>query len=332
MVFYAGQRVTAGQANRELEVDIFRAGQKVRPSVLGEDFPAQFPVRAPDLNALTGVGPGPGPGGVPANPGEALWIGHGAGSNFFNVGIGQGNAGVDNDTNHVDYSMEDIANGLEVPNRFQLVESNGVWYTEFRINAGAGRTSTGTDHPRSELRELTSAGDLIAWDGRTGYHMMRGISRIADVTQQRPWVCFFQIHDASSDLVRVQCEGSAGQTTGLDLRVRWQPPGGSNQSATLPGWDNAYDVGDEVSWEISVGGETSADDGRLRIWINGELVFDEDDMGTTGCYFKTGCYLQSNVHIRGEDPDDTAAVWLRGGSLVVQHPGYPPPSTPVWTG
>jgi hypothetical protein len=145
-------------------------------------------------------------------------------------------------------------------------------------------------------------------------------------------VCFFQIHDASSDLIRVQCEGGAGQTTGLDLRARWTPPGGSDRSVTLPGWDNAYDVGEEIDWEIWIGGETSADNGRCRIWLNDVQVFDEDDMGTSGCYFKTGCYLQSNVHVRGEDPDDTAAVWIRGGSLVVEHPGYAAPTTPVWTG
>src|SRR5690606_25674985 len=44
-------------------------------------------------------------GGVPLNPGEALWIGDDGGKNHFNIGIGQGDAGEDGDTNHEDWTM-----------------------------------------------------------------------------------------------------------------------------------------------------------------------------------------------------------------------------------
>lgn len=329
MAFVAGQEVTAAEMNDELGVATFRAGAKVRESVLADpDYPAGKPVRAEELNATFGGagGPGPNPDGTPANPGEAEWIGHGAGSNFFNVGIGQGNAGVDNDTNHTDYSMQEIADGLVVPDRFFLVQSGGQWWTEHRINAGAGRTSTGTDFPRSENREVLSDGtSLAAWDGGDGGdHYMLWTPRISAVTHERPWVCFGQIHDASSDLIRLQCQGSTGQTTGLDIVARYTKDGDETTVVLI---ENGYDVGDSLGpCELLVRA------GTLTVRIDGALLLTVGDMGVPGCYFKAGCYLQSNVHEQGEDPDDEAAVQILAGSLQVWHTGYPTPTTPVYTG
>src|SRR5690606_11914261 len=268
----------------------------------------------------------------PANPGEALWIGDDPGKNHFNIGIGQDNAGVSGDTNHLDWDQDEIEGGFYSPDRFYLVEEGEHTWVRFKINAGAGRTSSGTQYPRSELRELEPDGGRIGWGGRRGWRRMKGISRVSQVTSVRPWVCFFQIHDASSDLIRVQTEGDPGQTSGLRLRARWTPPGGSDDQTTLPGWDGTYDVGDVLAWEIWIGGPTSADDGRCRIWINESLVLDLEDMGADGCYFKAGCYLQSNTHTRGEDPDDTASADILAGSFQVWHTGYPEPTEPVFTG
>jgi hypothetical protein len=221
--------------------------------------------------------------------------------------------------------MAQIAGGLVVPNRYRLVQSGGQWWTEHRINAGAGRTSTGTDFPRSELRELLSNGSLAAWNGGDGNdHYMRWTPRITAVTEERPWVCFGQIHDASSDLVRLQCQGSAGQTTGLDIVARYTK---NNSETTVVLIDNGYNVGDSLGpCELLVRA------GTLTVRIDGALLLTVGNMGVAGCYFKAGCYLQSNVHEQGEDPDDEAAVQILAGSLQVWHTGYPTPTVPVYTG
>jgi hypothetical protein len=328
VAFVAGQNVTAGEMNAELGVEVFRAGQKVRESQLDPDeFAARIRVGAELLNQVFGGGGGggPDPDGVPADPGEALWIGHGPGSNFLNVGIGQGNDGVDNDTDHDDFTVAQIAGGLTVPGRFFLAQDGGQWWTEFRINAGAGRTSTGTDFPRSETREMQTNGtSLAAWNGATNDHRMLWTPAVTAVTAERPWVCFGQIHDASSDLVRLQTQGSSGQTTNLDIVARYTKDGDETTVVLI---DNGYDVGDSLGpCELRVNA------GTLTVKIDGTLLLTVEDMGVPGCYFKAGAYLQSNVHEQGEDPDDEAAVRILAGSLQVWHTGYPTPTTPVFTG
>ena len=92
---------------------------------------------------------------LPANPGEALWIGYAGGKNHYNVGIGQGTSG---GNNHEDFAQSLIEDGYTDPDKFFLnAEGNCV----FRINAGAGRTSSNTAHPRSELRELLGGDGLL---------------------------------------------------------------------------------------------------------------------------------------------------------------------------
>jgi len=262
---------------------------------------------------------------TPANMAEALWIGDAGGQNHYNVGIGQGTSG---GQNHEDFSQALIEAGYTDPDKFFLNSDNNP---VFRINAGAGRTSTNTAHPRSELREYLQDGTTkAAWDARSGVHYMRARSRIIDVTANRPWVCFFQIHGTEglspepSDLVRVQVEGSTGQTTNLSIICRRSPPSGGAEIVTTLA--TGYDVNDWVSWEIRF------DAGRLRIILDGATVLDvASGMAQAGCYFKMGCYLQDNVE-KGATATDWAAVEVERGSFQTWHTGYPNPTIPVFTG
>jgi hypothetical protein len=276
---------------------------------------------------------------LPANPGEALWIGPTVGKNHYNVGIGLGSSG---GQAHEDFDQTlieegfvySIAGGTDPYDDADKFYLNSDGNAVFRINAGAGRTSTGTAHPRSECRELTAAGGKAAWDGRTGWHYLKARCRIIDVTSNRPWVCFGQIHGSEgspepSDLVRLQTEGAIGATTNLKLVCRRSPPAGGGEVVTT--LREGYDVNDWFNYEIHMGGPTSADNGRLRILIDGVEVLNATGMGQILNYFKFGCYLQDNVE-KGATASDFAAVEFERGSVVTWHTGQPAPTTPVFTG
>ena len=259
---------------------------------------------------------------LPANPGQALWIGGVAGKNHANVGIGQGTSG---GTNHTDFEQSAIEDGYTDAQKFYL---NAAGNVIFRINASAGRTSTNTEHPRSECREETLNGAKAAWDGRSGDHYLRVRVRVTEVTTNRPWVCFGQIHGSegspeSSDLVRLQTEGANGTTTGLSLIARRSPPSGGGEIRTV--LRTGYDVGDWFDYEIRMTTST------LTVKIDGVTVLIAPGMGQILCYFKWGAYVQDNVE-KGAGTNDWGAVEFERGSLQVWHTGYPTPTTPVFTG
>lgn len=259
---------------------------------------------------------------TPISPGEALWIGYAGGKNHYNVGIGQGTSG---GQNHEDFDQSVIEDGYEDPDKFFL---NGDNNPVFRINAGAGRTSANTAHPRSECRELLAGGEAkAAWDGRSNEHRLSGRCRITDVTSNRPWVCFAQIHGSdispnTSDLIRLQSEGADGTSTNLSIVSRRTPPGGSEIRTVLM---TGYDVNDWMTYDLGMY------DGRLKVTLNSTVVLDAPDMGQVGNYFKFGCYLQDNPE-KGASPTDWAAVEYQRGSVVTWHTGTPNPTQPIFTG
>ena len=312
-------RVTAAQMNAEFNVDTWRAGAKVRASVLGEDFAPGDPIRAVELNELAGGGGTP--SGTPANVGEALWIGEAPGKNHFNIGIGRPGGG----TNHDDYDQDVIEGGFDDPPWFTLTEDG---HAQFRMNVEYGRTSSGTQYARSELRELDEEGDLASWDSDDGEHYCEGVSRIIRVapTGDKPEVCFCQTHDASSDLMRVITTDGGGGPDGLRLELLWTPPGsGDEESQIIRG---TYELGEWIKWRIEF------DDGIARFLLDDEIVWQEHNMGTDGCYFKAGCYNQANTDPSrgGADPGDYFEVHIMKGTLRHWHTGWALPSTPVFTG
>jgi len=320
-MFVAGQHVTAGEMNTEFAVDTWTAGRKVRLSALSEDYAAGDPIRAADMNTLAGGG-GPGPSGTPANMGEALWIGEEPGKNHFNVGVGDEGGG----TNHTDYDVDVIEGGLSVDDRFTLT-SDGEANAQFRMYVDYGRTSEGTQYARSELRELDEEGDNAAWDSDDGQHFCEAVSRVLRVapTGDKPEVCIFQTHDASSDLMRIITTDGGGGADGLRLEILWTPPGGDEESEIIM---PTYELGQWVSWRQEF------DDGQARVILDDEIVWQENNMGTTGCYFKCGCYNQANTDPSrgGCDPGDYFDVQIMKGTLRHWHTGWATPTTPVFTG
>jgi hypothetical protein len=249
---------------------------------------------------------------LPANMGEALWIGGAGGKNHYNIGIGGPGGGTD----HEDYSQAQIEDGFEQDPEFCL---NAEGDAQFRMFVENGRTSSGTKYARSELREFQPNGtDRATWNSGSGTHYVKGRSRIDTAPSAKPWVVFFQCHDAESDLARVQLENGS-------IVCRRTPPGGDEIRTVLR---TGYSFGTWVDWEMRFVS------GRMTIILDGSTVMDVTGMGTSGCYFKTGCYNQvsSASDGGGATPGEYCQVTMQRGSLETWHTGYATPTTPVFTG
>ena len=102
----------------------------------------------------------------------------------------------------------------------------------------------------------------------------------------KPHVVCAQIHDADSDLLMIRLEGRKlmVERSGLPDLVL----------------DDQYVLGTPFKVKIEAG------QGRVRVFHNGGQALDWE-VKRSGCYFKAGCYTQSNVK-RGDAPDDFAEV------------------------
>ncbi|HEX2551021.1 MAG TPA: heparin lyase I family protein [Nocardioidaceae bacterium] len=249
---------------------------------------------------------------LPANPGEALWLGGDSGKYHANVGIG----GPGGDLDHTDYSQSTIEDGFTLADYFYLDSNGDCVFKQYVEN---GRTSTNTKYSRTELRELQPNGtDKAAWNSGSGTFSDEAISKIDHVPSAKPWVVFFQVHDADSDFFRVQTEDGA-------IVCRRTPPGGSEIRTVLR---SSYTAGAWIAWKWQF------DSGRLRIWLDGTVVLDVTGMSKTGCYAKLGCYNQVNNRSDGGSAPtgEYCQVTVQRGSLKRVRPGYPASTTPVFTG
>jgi hypothetical protein len=170
---------------------------------------------------------GTGGGGTTGStPAAILNIGSGATQNHFNVGIGYS-------TGHLDKTMAQITSGFTDSPYFVPNTTNTA--VQFECFANGGTTSSTTDHPRSELRELLADGVAkAAWtcaSGRT--HRMMGTSTITALPPDseasgvpKPNVCYAQIHDGLGDVVRMQVETATGTVNSLIHRVYTHSPNG----------------------------------------------------------------------------------------------------------
>lgn len=281
--------------------------------------PATMEVEWVRAYSLTPVGGGGGTGGggttgggtgsaLPANPGQALWIGTTAGKNHFNVGIGESTSA------HVDHTQTEIQNGFS--SQWFSLDASKLWVI-FKVRIDAATTSTNTKYPRSELRELSESGSNAAWNGSSGTHTHEHTSKVMHVPPNKSSVCFSQIHDASSDLVRLQTEGSVGA---VKLVLRNTPPGSDTETVRTVA--STYTIGGEVTVKWSVV------NGNGTVVINGASF--TYPAGTSGCYFKNGAYAQSNETI--DSASETCEVWVKAGTEKTWHTGYASPTTPVFSG
>jgi len=145
------------------------------------------------------------------------------------------------------------------------------------------------------VRELTSNGNAnIFWDGTTNReHRMRWRVRVDRVPSSGK-VCFGQIHDKTDffdDVIRVQCQGSANQTSGsVKLRINGYVTEALEGGGKTVGNIN---LGQEYYFELSYRNsivrlyELNNSGNRIR------TIFTSQRASAKQNYFKAGSYLQS---------------------------------------
>jgi hypothetical protein len=186
--------------------------------------------------------------------------------------------------------------------------SDGEW-TFFKCYRGLeGSSSSG--NPRSELREMMD-GDDDTWTN-SGTNRMRWTARVDQLAKSHNSdaggkVCIGQIHGPSGtydDVIRVQFEGTAAQSTGA-------------VSLVVNGWVCEDETGDDDGIEIS-------GSWYLDTEYTFELIFEDDEVilnrisgstttqlykhsncGSDENYFKVGNYMQS---VQEDDYDGTYSL------------------------
>ena len=139
-----------------------------------------------------------------------------------------------------------------------------------------GVTTKNSQYPRCELRELHRSGESDAdWSTDSeSLHTMQlrmAISQVPDVKQH---VVAAQIHDADDDLLMLRLEGTKLFVERNDLPVVML--------------ERKYKLGTPFDLQITAG------QGRVRLSCQGQEMLSWK-VSRDGCYFKAGCYTQSNL-------------------------------------
>ena len=159
-----------------------------------------------------------------------------------------------------------------------------------------GATTSGSGYPRSELREMTSGGSANAsWSTTSGTHTMEIRQAITHLPVAKPHVVTGQIHDASDDVIVFRLEGS---TLFVDENGERGPVLTSN-----------YQLGTVFTTKFV------ARNGGVEIYYNGQYIYTYS-VSTSGCYFKAGCYTQSNTE-RGDSASAYGQVVIY--NLTITH-------------
>ena len=166
----------------------------------------------------------------------------------------------------------------------------------FRAHCG-GDTTKGSSYPRCELREMTENGTKrAAWDtGADAVHAMTMKVAITATPPVKQHVVCAQIHHAEDDLLMIRLEGTK-------LFIERNSVG----DVML---DRKYKLGTPFEIKIQAGA------GKVNVWHNGELKMNWR-VSQSGCYFKAGCYTQSNPS-KGDREESFGEVLIYG--LRVEH-------------
>jgi hypothetical protein len=137
-----------------------------------------------------------------------------------------------------------------------------------------GEPQPGSKYPRSELREMNPDGSQASWSSTSGTHVMELTQRITHLPVKKPQLVCAQIHNGTSYLILVELNANS-------LYVRYK-----NAVAGL--LDNEYQQGTFFDLKIV------SSQGYVDIYYNGVRKVHQP-MDESGCYFKAGCYVQSNI-------------------------------------
>jgi poly(beta-D-mannuronate) lyase len=149
-----------------------------------------------------------------------------------------------------------------------------------------GTVQAGAVYPRSELREMNSDGTEAAWSTTSGTHTMEIVQRITHLPKVKPQLIAGQIHDAAEYVLLIRLDEDK-------LHVVY----GDQSVAVL---DPHYRLSTTFTVRLAAG------DGFIDVYYNNARAA-HIAASRTGCYFKAGCYLQTNPS-RGDAPNDYGQV------------------------
>jgi poly(beta-D-mannuronate) lyase len=180
---------------------------------------------------------------------------------------------------------------------FFFVNDDGTGIV-FRAPCG-GTTTKNSKFPRSELREMQQFKDepiRAAWDTDSpGVHTLSLQLAVTRTPPVKKHVTCAQIHDAEDDLMMIRLEGKKLFVERNEL-----------EDVML---DRDYQLGDVVDVKIEAG------QGRVKVFYKGQQKMDWK-VARRGCYFKTGCYTQSNL-TKGDAADSYGEVVIY--KLAIDH-------------
>jgi hypothetical protein len=172
---------------------------------------------------------------------------------------------------------------------FRVVEA-----VQFTVTCGE-EPQPGSKFPRSELREMNADGSNASWSTTSGVHKMELTQRITHLPVVQPKLVCGQIHSVTDYLILVVLNGQ-------QLYVKYKN--------TVAGILNEnYQLGTYFDMTIQV------ERGYVDVFYNGAHLVHQA-MTEDQCYFKAGCYLQSNTSL-GDLP--TAYGQVEITSLTVSH-------------
>jgi len=157
----------------------------------------------------------------------------------------------------------------------------------FKAECG-GKTTRGSKYPRSELRELT--GDkLSGWQMNQGTHEMIWTCAVTHLPKVKSQVVVGQIHDGDDDVIEIRHTDNYVEVIHDD----------KHYGKLITG----YKLGDTYTASISVR------NGIIYIFSGKTTIAVSTAQKAKNCYFKLGCYVQSNP-TKGDDPKDYGEVRL----------------------
>ncbi len=179
--------------------------------------------------------------------------------------------------------------------------NEGATGVVFRAHCG-GITTKGSKYPRCELREMRDHGGRIRAEWETDDSTTHTMAMRVSITQIPPvkkHVVCAQIHDADDDVLMVRLEGTKLliERSGIEDVVLHRD----------------YKLGTPFALKIQAGNR------HIKVWHNDVLKLNWN-VSRTGCYFKAGCYTQSNPS-KGDAADAFGEVLIY--RLQVEHRKQP---------
>jgi hypothetical protein len=135
-----------------------------------------------------------------------------------------------------------------------------------------GTTTSGSQYPRSELREMKGS-EQMRWSTTSGTHRMRIDQAVLRLPNGKRHIGVGQIHNTDNDIMIVRVEGS-------ELLLK---PNGKSRVLL----DSSYQLGERFTIEFVASG------GVIKVYYNGNHVYSQSKRTSTA-YFKAGAYVQSN--------------------------------------